>query len=356
MATITALSGGGNWSASGTWDLGRAPLASDDVVLNASSGNVTIDSGATRLCRSLDCNGYTGTLTQAVNLDIGDATAGAGNRAIRFGSGMTFTATNGIINLISTSGTTQTITCAGKSFSRGLAINGAGSSYQLADNLTLGATLFLTAGTFDLNGFNVTGTVFNSNNSNVRTLTLGSGTISLSSIGTAWSFATTTNLTFSGASATIRISDTSASNKTFAGGGLTYGTLEISMGGTGIVTISGSNTFTAINRSGTGTKNVRFTAGTTQTTGAFLAGTAGNLITIDSSSAGSAFTLAKSGGGNFNDGTIDYISLKDCTGPAGTNYAGANSTNVSGNTNWTFTAPPGGGGGTVNNLLLLGVG
>jgi hypothetical protein len=35
-------------------------------------------------------------------------------------------------------------------------------------------------------------------------------------------------------------------------------------------------------------------------------------------------------------------------------YAGANSTSVSGNTNWIFTAPPAGGG--VKSRMMMGIG
>jgi hypothetical protein len=45
---------------------------------------------------------------------------------------------------------------------------------------------------------------------------------------------------------------------------------------------------------------------------------------------------------------LDYVSLKDSTATGGASfYAGANSTDVSGNTGWTFTAPPGGSAGMV---------
>jgi len=40
------------------------------------------------------------------------------------------------------------------------------------------------------------------------------------------------------------IADTSATGKTFAGGGKTFYNLSITGGGTGAVTISGANTFT----------------------------------------------------------------------------------------------------------------
>jgi hypothetical protein len=61
--------------------------AAVDVRLGPGSGNVTINAAAA--CRSLDCTGYTGTLTHnsSVTLSIGDGTAGAGNVALKFVSG-----------------------------------------------------------------------------------------------------------------------------------------------------------------------------------------------------------------------------------------------------------------------------
>jgi hypothetical protein len=58
--------------------------------------------------------------------------------------------------------------------------------------------------------------------------------------------ATVTNLTLSAASVVIAITDTTSSSKTFAGGGKTYGTLQLPQDNPGGVTITGANTFTTI--------------------------------------------------------------------------------------------------------------
>src|SRR5215207_283203 len=139
MATRTAAAGGGNWSAGATWVGGVAPTAADDAVLNATSGNVTIDSTAC-VCRSLNCTGYTGTLTMAAShtLTIGDATAGASNIALKLVPGMTFVPANGtssVISFASTSATQQTIDSGGKTLGR-VNIAGAGSSYILTSAMT----------------------------------------------------------------------------------------------------------------------------------------------------------------------------------------------------------------------------
>jgi hypothetical protein len=154
MATITAAAGGGNWTTGATWVGGVAPTAADDAILDATSGNVTITTGA--VARSLDCTGYTGTLTHASGntLALGHSTAGAGNIALKFVAGMTYTlgSATATINFVSTSGTVQAITTASKTIGA-INVNGAGSSYQLTDSMTTNSAsiVTLTAGTFDTN-------------------------------------------------------------------------------------------------------------------------------------------------------------------------------------------------------------
>lgn len=53
-------------------------------------------------------------------------------------------------------------------------------------------------------------------------------------------------------------------------------------------------------------------------------------------------------------GGSDWLSVKDITATTNTWYAGANSTNVSGNTNVTFSAAP--AGVVSSGLLLMGCG
>jgi hypothetical protein len=132
---------------------------------------------------------------------------------------------------------------------------------------------------------------------------------------------------------------TGATAKTFAGGGVNHGSVILNQGGAGALTISGSNTFGDITNtySATGATSILFTSGTTQTVAAFTAsGAATRLLTLNAVTAGSAFTLSKS------SGTVssDYLSLKDSTATGGAAwFAGANSTNTSGNSGWYFTVP-----------------
>lgn len=202
MAIIKAAPGGGNWSSGSTWVGGAQPSSADDAVLDATSGNVTIDTNGLG-CRSLDCNGYTGTLTHAsgVTLYIGHSTPGAGNIAMRMVPGMTYTLGNTATSAItfnSTNATTQSIVTGGKIFGN-VSFSGGGSSYILANSLILNssATLSFSAGTLNTNnqyiyvGFMlVTGAI-------AKTLTLGSSAITISGN------STTTALNATGATFTV---------------------------------------------------------------------------------------------------------------------------------------------------------
>jgi len=237
------------------------PTAADDVFFDSSSsGTVTMSASSTG--RSLDCNGFTGTLQHpaATTISFGDATAGSGNRAFRLGSGMTYVignATTSILSFISTSATVQTVTCAGKTVPS-MTFNGVGGSWQLSDTLTAGATstITLTNGTLDTNGQTVNVGLLASSNSNVRTLTLGASTINISGTSaTAWNFTTTTNLTFNANTSTINFVTGSA---TLVGGSQTFNNIAW-VSGTGGLTITGANTFNNVTfNTGSGIRTFQF--------------------------------------------------------------------------------------------------
>lgn len=155
MATILAAPGGGNWSSGATWVGGVVPTAADDVVLNSSSGNVTIDVASA--CRSLNCTGYTGTLTHnAVTLTIGDGTAGTGNIALLFAAAMTYTianSTTSAFTFASTSATRQTIDVAGKTTGN-MSFTGVGGDWVFVSPITQGraATVTITNGALGFAG------------------------------------------------------------------------------------------------------------------------------------------------------------------------------------------------------------
>jgi len=298
-----------------------------------------------------------GTTTNAPNLTFttgawggGSITTGSWFNKLTFNSGVTGSIGTTTINVniaelcstgtftgltISTRGT-GTITSNGQTVA-GFTVNGSGITTTLNDALNITGAFTLTQGTLNISTFSLTSGSWSTSNSNVRSLT-GSGTYTITGSVTA---TTATNLTCTG----ITISMTSASAKTFAGGGASYPTLN--QGGVGILTITGSNTFNDLTAT-TRPSTIKFTAGTTQTFSNFtLSGTLGNLVTLQSVTSGTAYTLSRPSGTT----NVDYLSIQDSTAtPAGSWYAGTGSTNVSNNTNWVFNIP---GSGALFNFFFF---
>ena len=261
-------------------------------------------------------------------LDFGTTSFNPGTTALNI-NGLTLSSSGTYTALTATMVGTGTITSNGKTIAA-LTVNSAGTA-TLAAALTMSGALTLTQGTLACGVYNVQSDTFASTGVATRSMT-GSGTYTVAGSGaTAFSNASAAGITITG----LIISMTNASAKTFAGGGGTYPTLN--QGGAGALTISGDNSFADLTAT-TRPSTITFTISTTQTFTAFtLSGTAGNLVTINSSTASTQATVSKSSG----TVSVDYVSIIDSNAAGGASwYAGANSTNVSNNTGWIFTAPP----------------
>ena len=222
---------------------------------------------------------------------------------------------------------TGTITPNGKTLAA-LTINTSGTT-TLAGALIVSGATTSTLGTLALGVYNLTSGSFASTGSLTRSITGTNSIFTITGSGaTAWSNASATGWTCSG----ITISMTSATAKTFAGGGATYPIL--SQGGSGALTITGSNSFSDITDT-VQPCTITFTAATTTTVSAFtLSGTSGNLVTINSSTPGTRFNLVKTNGVV----NTNYLSIQDSSVTGGSGwYAGSNSTNVSNNLGWIFS-------------------
>ncbi len=314
--------------ATGTRTLNPGNLAEGSAPsfnITAGTDNLAIN---TTSFGSLDFTGFSGSLGNGTRTMYGSLT---------ISSGMTVTAGANVNTFAATSGT-KTITTNGISLDIPFTFNGVGGTWQLQDALSLGSTngnIILTNGTLNANNKDLTARTFSSNNSNTRVITMGSGTWTLTGTGTVWTTATTTGLTLSGNTSTIVVNNSTATSKTFAGGGVTTFN-NITFSGDNI-TVSGSNTFAimAVNTAGL-TNGLLLTSGTTQTvTGFSTNGASGSLAKLVSTTAASAATLSKSSGSV----CVDFMSIKDSAATGGATWtAGANSTNVSGNSGWSFTA------------------
>ncbi len=155
----------GNFSSTAMWSEtsggspgASVPLPQDDVYLDANSAAGTYTPDMARMCRNLDCTGFTRTLSTGVR-----ATVISGN--VTLGSGMTFnTGGGGGIEL--THAASGTITTNGATVGHGIALFG--SNYSLADDYNGNITYGLSVGN---------GSTFTSNNHTMtlRSLSSGSG-------------------------------------------------------------------------------------------------------------------------------------------------------------------------------------
>ncbi len=352
MATRTFVADGTSraWSLTTTWAEGSVPTAVDDVVFstNVASSILVVDgtSGSPSLCRSMDTTNYTRTITFATGkqLNVGDP-AGSGTGVFKMTAGMTFVpAGTALVKFVSTV-TGNNITWGGYTFIN-VTFDGVSGGWTFQDALALSAsTLALTNGALNLNSKNVSNALFSSSNSNTRSLTMGTMTWSLAASANSWDITIPTGMTLSAASSTISGSLLSSASYTFAGGGLTYGTLSSTTMTSGNLNLTGTNTFGTLTlniaASGTGVASgYKFSADQT-VTGTFTS--AGGSLAIRnflySDTMGTARTISA---GTF---AITNTDLRDIT------KAGAGSGNISatssttgngdcgGNSGWTFQAP-----------------
>jgi hypothetical protein len=161
--------------------------------ITAGTGTVTINSSSN--IKNLNFTGFAGTLANASRILYGN---------LIISSGMTLTAGVNITTFAATSGI-QLITTNGKTLDFPITQNGAGGTVQLQDNLTMGSTrtYTLTNGALDLNNLILSAGIFNSNNSNTRSIAFGTGKIIVSGGGSSlsyWDVRTTTNFTYTGTS------------------------------------------------------------------------------------------------------------------------------------------------------------
>lgn len=277
--------------------------------------------------RNLSFTGFAGTVNNAAQIIYGNLT---------LASGATYTAGASTWSFRSTSAG-KTITTNGKTMDFPLTFFGAGGSWILQDALTMGSTRTLNhgAGTIDLNGKTLTVGSQYLTTAGTKDLTFNGGTLVCPGASTiAFNNSAPTGYTTTAGTGTGTISMTAATAKTFVGGGSTFN-CTLNQGGAGALTITDANTFSDITNT-VQPATITFPASTTNTfTNFSLSGTAGNLITLNSSTATTQATLSKASG----IVSSDYLSIRDSAATGGALwYAGGNSTNVSNNTGWFFTA------------------
>jgi hypothetical protein len=217
-----------NWAAtSGGANNQSIPGPSDNVFLDANSPSSTI-AGATITVRSLDCTGFTNTLTSSSVLFIA-----GGNVVCRLVPEMTYTLSGGSLIFTGTSGFVD-LTTAGKTVS--VSKTGAGGTLRFQDDVNATGTLTLTSGTIDANNKNVTVPRFSSSNTNTRFLFMRSGTWTLTEAASAtvWDTSTSTGLTVHQGTSTVNVSGASSSGtRTLSMNSVAVNHLKISAGTSG---------------------------------------------------------------------------------------------------------------------------
>lgn len=350
MATKYARAVGGNWTTDATWSTtsgGAAdttkPTAADDAVIDAASGNVTIDSGA--VCRSLDCNGYTGTLTHnsSVTLSIGDATAGAGNRALRFSAGMTYTisASSCALSFVSTSATQQTVDVGGKvTGNMQWGAGGVLGSYLLAGNLLANhasyfTTFTLNAGTLATGNYTITPSAFAIGFAGATTFTPGSSAINCKGAGGAGFACSASSLTVTANTATVTVDGAASGINVSNAVNLNGMKFVLNGSGAQFVTAGGAFTCGDVTRTGTAVKTDSLSiSGPFTVTGTFTAtgNSATNRVLVFSSVLGTARTITAAAT------TLTNVDFRDITGAGAATWSGTSVGNAGGNTSIT-TSP-----------------
>jgi hypothetical protein len=341
MALRTAGAGSTTWTAA-AFSGGAATVAADEVVV-PTGASLTISAANTVLCRSISVTG-TGTLIFAATssiLTIGDATPGTGNVAISVASGATITLTGlGVINLVSTSTTQQTIASGGKTLP---SINQTtvNSNYILTANLTQAntSTFTHTGGTWNTGGFAWTLGTYSSSGAVARTLTLGSSLVTLISTNTPFSLAGTNHTQNSGTSTITCNSITNGFGANTGTNNPTYYDVVF----TGTANIVGQQaTFNSITFNGPVAKTGQITFNSNPTIGTLTinGNSAINRILIASTVRGTTRTLTVT-----NTPVLSNVDIMDMTA------AGASSPwNLS-----AITGLSGNGGGNSNMTLTTGI-
>ncbi len=318
--------------------------------ITQSSGTVSLTGTAT-----FQTNSQTLAGTQSITTITNNVTNASG--LIFSGSGVTVTTlTQGTSAVLIFSGTVPTITTltatanpntvqyiGGTQTVKGtvyhhLTINASGVK-TLGGDTTANATVTITLGTLDTDVSNNRALTATSLVINGGTFLPRASTITLTGTDTVFNY---TSGTYTAGTETVKLTDSSSTGKTFAGGGQTFNNLWIAAGaGAGSYNISGNNIFADFKDDGTVAHSILFTAASTQTVATFTVnGTVGQLISIDSTTTGTHALVST--GANI---SVNYLNIQHSvasgtgTWSAGANSIDNNSVETAGS-GWIFATAP----------------
>lgn len=193
-----------NWASSSGGSSGAsAPTVADTVVFDNNSdagANFTVTVGTGAACLDFTFGTGGSALDHVMTLS-GSGDLRVGGDFTLVSSNLTFSFT-GSLNFQLNSAT-NTITTASKTLGCAITFNGTSSSWTLQDNFVSTASpgITFTAGTIDLNNFNLTCPIFSSSNTNTRVLAFGTGVLYLTkgnTAGTILAMQDATNFSYTG--------------------------------------------------------------------------------------------------------------------------------------------------------------
>jgi hypothetical protein len=324
----TGSSGSGWSNTSGGASNGVSPNSSTDVVFDSNSGtarNIAFTDGLAVgfiPCKSITTNGAAALTFNNTTIPL-QITAG----------NIDFTGSNATCNIQYTSTGTSTVNGGNSTFTSFSNTDGSSAvAVVLSNNLSVSGQLLINflggAGSFNANNFNAT--IDNLSTINSPTLTMGSGTWTITAVsGTPWAIAAGTVIV--PGTSTIKFTGSGSGSKTFNGQGKTYANFWNATTGSGACIIGGGATFS--NFKIDAGRVQQFQNGTASVVASVTADGTGGQITLSSDSAGNNAQITKSGGGTI---YVDRCTIQDIHAlPSSTWYA-RNSTDVSGNTGITF--------------------
>lgn len=255
--TRTLTMGSGTWTLTGSgtniWSVGTSTnftLTSNTATINCTysggTGTRTFNSGVVtgekynniNITAGTDIFKFSVATTPFNNIDFSGfsgVSGGGSGTTVAIKGNLTFSPTmtcedNATVRAWNFTGTTsdQILTTNGVILYHEVLRNSAPSPYalKLADDLDICGSsansyqLAVSSGSFDSNNKNIKCSVVNSSTTNVRTISMGSGTWTLTGTGTVWNTATTTGLSLIAQQATIYPTSTSA--VILSGGGTNY--------------------------------------------------------------------------------------------------------------------------------------
>lgn len=311
-----------NWSASsGGANNESVPTTGDDVFFDTEGSDNCVINVHTAALNSFAVTGYTGTFSDIYTLIISPT---SGVHSVTFDDSCTWSGPTLGMKPVGV-GTVLNFTSGGLTLDGIGPDDGTGSgTINQLDSLTMTGVLNIINGTWNTNGFSITanGIIIGLN---VNDADFEDCTVTLAWVG--WNLTGGCGFTSTGS--------TIIAGAKFEGGGETYNIVTLNWDDS---FVKDNNTIATLNidQAGNGIGQ-RFTAGSTQTVTNFTTnGSGGNLAKILSTSAGNPFYLTTLSS-HIN---VDYMSIKDSiVDEVVTWYAGTNSINVSGNSNWIFTVP-----------------